>query len=241
MVGDRVLHFELYGINNQNFIMRDVETGTWWQQVSGEAIHGPLKGERLELVPWDEVSFAVWKREHPQSRVLAPDADYEDEYLEPDWDADVHDVPTVVEIDPEAGLRPRDLVIGVSVEGASKAYPLERLLSESPVNDEVGGRPIVVVVAEDGRSVRAFERTVERTVGDTHDEKPLELFRKATLDPRAPLILIDANTGSEWNFAGRAISGKLAGSELQRVQTLKDFWFDWQLYQPETEIYSAGL
>ena len=236
MVAGQVLHFELYGINNQNFIMRDVETGTWWQQVSGEAIQGPLKGHRLELVPYDEVSFAVWRREHPESRVLMPDADYADEYLDADWDADVHDVPTVVEIDAEAGLRPRDLVVGLSVGGASKAYPVARLVAESPINDAVGGRPIVVVVAEDGRSVRAFERTVE-----DHGGPPLEFFRQATLDPEAPLVLIDAQTGSEWNFAGRAISGELAGSELQRLQTLKDFWFDWQLYQPETEVYSAGL
>jgi hypothetical protein len=37
------LNFHLAGINNQNFIMRDEETGTWWQQVSGTAIQGPLK------------------------------------------------------------------------------------------------------------------------------------------------------------------------------------------------------
>lgn len=42
----RVLHFHLAGINNQNFIMRDEETGTWWQQVNGKAIHGPLKGHQ---------------------------------------------------------------------------------------------------------------------------------------------------------------------------------------------------
>jgi hypothetical protein len=46
-VDGKPLHFHLAGINNQNFIMRDEETGSWWQQVSGEAIHGPLKGRRL--------------------------------------------------------------------------------------------------------------------------------------------------------------------------------------------------
>ena len=47
-----MLTFHLVGINNQNFVMQDVETGTWWQQVSGEAILGPLKGRRLQLVPF---------------------------------------------------------------------------------------------------------------------------------------------------------------------------------------------
>ena len=52
--------------------MRDEETGTWWQQVSGKAIHGPLKGHQLKQVFHDEISFAIWKREAPQGRVLKP-------------------------------------------------------------------------------------------------------------------------------------------------------------------------
>ena len=39
----RVLHFYLAGINNQNFLMRDKETGTWWQQITGKALYGPLQ------------------------------------------------------------------------------------------------------------------------------------------------------------------------------------------------------
>jgi hypothetical protein len=42
VVDGRALTFELVGINNQNFVMQDVETGTGWQQVAGEAILGPL-------------------------------------------------------------------------------------------------------------------------------------------------------------------------------------------------------
>ena len=67
-VDGRQLHFHLAGINNQNFIMRDEETGTWWQQVSGEAILGPLKGHKLREVFHDEVTFALWKQEQPHGR-----------------------------------------------------------------------------------------------------------------------------------------------------------------------------
>ena len=49
-IAGRELHFRLAGINNQNFLMRDDETGTWWQQVSGKALSGPLKGQVLEGV-----------------------------------------------------------------------------------------------------------------------------------------------------------------------------------------------
>jgi len=53
------LTFRLAGINNQNFLMRDEETGTYWQQISGAAISGPLKGRQLTLVHSDELTLAT--------------------------------------------------------------------------------------------------------------------------------------------------------------------------------------
>ena len=58
-----MLTFHLVGINNQNFVMQDAETGSWWQQVSGEAIFGPLKGTQLPLIPFDQLTFAAWREE----------------------------------------------------------------------------------------------------------------------------------------------------------------------------------
>ena len=65
-----VLHFYLAGINNQNFLMRDRETGSWWQQITGKAIYGPLKGAALELVPNDELTLGQWKHETSGGQVL---------------------------------------------------------------------------------------------------------------------------------------------------------------------------
>jgi len=55
------LRFHLAGINDQNFLMRDEETGSYWQQITGAAISGPLAGRRLTLVASDELTFATWK------------------------------------------------------------------------------------------------------------------------------------------------------------------------------------
>ena len=41
-------------------------------------------------------------------------------------------------------LRPQDLVLGVSMEGASKAYPIRILNWHELVNDRIGSRPILV-------------------------------------------------------------------------------------------------
>ena len=82
----RALRFRLFGINNQNFIMRDDETGSWWQQVTGEAIHGPLKGRRLRPVFHDEISFGVFRQERPMGRVLKPVPESAKEYADWNWE-----------------------------------------------------------------------------------------------------------------------------------------------------------
>ena len=112
----RVLHFYLAGINNQNFLMRDRETGTWWQQVSGKALLGPLKGATLERVVSDEITFDTWRTEFPAGQVLAPVEKYSSKY-EKDWETSVGKLPVVVSF-PGQGLSDRDVVIGISVGGS---------------------------------------------------------------------------------------------------------------------------
>ncbi len=125
-VDGRRLTFRLAGINNQNFIMRDDQTGTWWQQVSGLAIHGPLKGRRLQLVPHDQVTFAIWKDEQPKGQVLKLDETVakEDEYVSADWEDRMATRPTPGIGTPlTGGLEPRTLMIGITLDGKSKAWP----------------------------------------------------------------------------------------------------------------------
>ena len=224
-IDGRKLGFHLTGINNQNFLMSDDATGSWWQQVTGQALFGPLKGRRLDLVFHDEISFGQWKREHPDGRVLRPDDGAPWREFSKDWEVETAGLPVTVAARPGDLLKPRDLVVGLRAGGAARAYLLETIRNQSPVQDEVGGVPVVLIVGEDGRSVRAFERRL--------DGRELNLFRKPGPDFR----LVNAETGSEWSFAGEAVAGPLAGKKLAKVFVLKDYWFDWRGYNSETSVY----
>ena len=94
-IDNRKLTFHLAGVNNQNFIMRDDETGSWWQQISGEAILGPMKGRRLNQVFHDELSFVTWKSEKPQGRILRPDDKAAARYASKDWEEGIAKLPVV--------------------------------------------------------------------------------------------------------------------------------------------------
>jgi hypothetical protein len=275
-VNGKALHFYLAGINNQNFLMRDKETGTWWQQITGKAIYGPLKGASLELVPYDELTFGEWKSEVSGGQVLSEVPKYAKQY-ESNWEPDVAKLPVVISF-PGTELKSRDVVVGLEFNGTSRAYPWDTLLKQSPVMDHVAGAPLLVAVASDKKSFRIFVSRI--------DGKDTEFFLKAEsedgddagksskkidtpLDPKKsstgvspavagaaspavpqpaqapakpdppakPWLLLDTATASEWNFQGCAVSGPAQGKCLDRVSALKDYWFDWRNYHPETTIY----
>jgi hypothetical protein len=235
-VNGRVLHFYLAGINNQNFLMRDRETGTWWQQITGKAIYGPLQGASLELVLSDELTFGEWKSEVSDGKVLAPVQKYTKEY-DSDWEPKVAKLPVVISF-PGTELRSRDVVVGLEIDGASRAYPWDALVKQSPVVDHLHGVPLLVAVGPDGKSFRAFISRI--------DGKDAEFFLKGenegeakTAAPTTPKTwtLLDTTTASEWNFQGCAISGPSQGKCLDRVPALKDYWFDWRNYHRDTTIY----
>jgi hypothetical protein len=263
-VNGRVLHFYLAGINNQNFLMRDKETGSWWQQITGKAIFGPMQGAALDLVPSDELTFGEWKAEVSDGKVLAPVPKYTKEY-DPKWEPEVAKLPVVISF-PGTELKSRDVVVGVTVDGGSHAYPWDTLVKQSPLVDQIHGTPLLVVVGPDGKSFRVFVRRIDGKEaefflkGEAGGETPavakpdtsaapkpaslaasavLVLAASATTSSTAPKqwSLLDTATVSEWNFQGCAVAGAAQGKCLDRVPALKDYWFDWRNYHPDTSIY----
>ncbi len=204
--------------------MRDEETGSWWQQITGKAVFGPMKGSQLDPVLSDELTYATWKAEQPQGRVLSPVTVDAKEY-ESDWEPHVAKLPSVISF-PGTPLQSRDVVVGMEVAGASRAYPVKTVLSECVVQDRLGGQSIVLVAGPDGKSVRAF-------ISHANNED-IELFRNGDAGQWS---LTDSLTASEWNFEGCAISGPMKGECLQEVSALKDYWFDWRNYHPNTSVY----
>jgi hypothetical protein len=70
----RILHFDstgLEGLIGGNEVFKDRETGSRWQQATGTAISGPLKGSQLKpLILITEFWFA-WSEFHPETRIYS--------------------------------------------------------------------------------------------------------------------------------------------------------------------------
>jgi hypothetical protein len=160
VVRGRRLTFEPVSVRRRNMVMRDRETGTIWQQETGQALLGQLAGETLELLGGEICTWGAWKAEHGGSTVCARPPGYRHP----------HPLGTVLarllEKGPEhlvgPGLHRRDsrldahaFVAGVVVNGVAKAYPLEVLKKLGTVTDRVGGVEIGVRYDPDADCIRA--------------------------------------------------------------------------------------
>lgn len=228
VIDGKTLHFRLAGINNGNALLRDEETSSVWQQSTGEAIFGPLKGQQLKLVPSDELTFALWRREQPQGQVLKPDAQFQVEYDPKDWESYVAKTRTVVDTT-KSGIGPHQLMIGVTVDGRSKAYPIEAILAAKLIQDRIESAPVVIVVGPDGASIRAF----------ANDNVGVDGARLTFAVGAGDAVMTDAQTGSAWNFQGCAVEGKMAGTCLKEIDAHKDYWFDWMNHHPGSGVFKG--
>jgi len=120
-------------------------------------------------------------------------------------------------------------VLGIVHKGTARAYPYAALGKRSVVNDEVNGRPVLVVFDQDSEMALPFDRTVDGEV--------LEFKRSG--GAAFPFQLRDKQTGTLWDLSGLAVSGPLAGARLDPIPTFSAMWFAWASFHRDTEIYQG--
>ena len=220
-LGDETLVFgNTSALYESDMVMYDHQTGSYWFQTFGEAIVGPLTGKRLTLLPSRTTTWADWKAQHPETKVLSRDlgllrggasaygrgsfAGYQERLNQGRFAFPV-DVDRL-----DSRLKPGESVLAVEVSGRHKAYALSADRETRLINDSLGGRDIVVVVRPEGPTGLAFFADVG---GESHAFKLIDG------------AVVDEETGSLWNDAGRALGGSLAGLQLTPVPSRTSFWF----------------
>ena len=122
------------------------------------------------------------------------------------------------------------LVLGVSINGEAKAYPIRFLGYHHHIQDTVGGKPIMVTYCTVCRTGRVFEPIV-------NGKK--EKFRLVGMD-HFNAMLEDATTKSWWRqVTGEAITGKLKGQQLPEVYSIQTSLAAWLQLNPNSLIMQA--
>jgi hypothetical protein len=144
--------------------------------------------------------------------------------------------PEMVSAEDAGYLAPDDLVVGVYLEGESKAYPLRILVWHENANDTVGTTPIAVTYCPLCQSAMVFDR---RVGGETRE------FGISGLLYNSNVLLYDrqkdSNQESLWSQGDmRAVSGPAAkaGLALSLLPSELTTWEDWSTRHPDTLVLS---
>jgi len=226
-VGPDVLSFgNTSALYESDLVMVDRSTGSYWWQVAGTAIVGPLTGARLDPLPSTVATWADWASQYPETLVLTRDTGYTRPY-ERDAFADYGEILDsgrfafpVGEAARDARLPPSALVVGVVLAEGARAYPVDNMTD--PINDSIGGESIVILPTDGGATV--FSAVVN---GETLE------FQSRGAD------LVDAGTGSIWTHSGVAVSGAYEGTALQPIPSRTTFWFAFVGAFPDVQIHTG--
>jgi hypothetical protein len=227
--GQEVVEFGTSGkLYNSNLVMYDRTSKSLWSQAMAEGIVGKYAGSKLERVPFDIVYWKEWKQLYPDSKILSRDTGSSRPYgADPygDYYTNSDVLFPISNRDDRLGLK--EIVVGFENKGQYKAYKLQEIEDNKVINDQVNGKSITLFSLYPFM-IRAYDPVVE----DGAEKIVLQFDYNAENNK-----FIDKQTGSEWNFEGKAISGQMKGKQLTRIAFDEGFWFEWVAFHPKTEIY----
>ncbi|MDP6452116.1 MAG: DUF3179 domain-containing protein [SAR202 cluster bacterium] len=233
-LGNQTLIFgNTSALYESGLVMFDHQTGSYWFQTLGEAIVGPLTGQRLPLLPSVTIPWGQWKQDHPDTQILSKNMGLLNQAFGNPYDRDSfagYEIRVnrdqfafpVSEDKLDRRLKSGDRVIAVQVGETHRAYVLTGSPDEA-INDEIEGQNIAVFIRQDGPAGSAYFSAIDdrlltfTVVGDA---------------------ITDNETSSQWSFSGLAVSGPMQGRKLEAVPSRTSFWFSLVGSLPEVELHS---
>lgn len=123
-----------------------------------------------------------------------------------------------------------EVVVGVTADDASVAYPLRIIARHELVNDIVADDELAIVYCTLCRSALVFERQI--------DDQRLRFLTSGLL-MNSNKIMLDVETNTLWqHLQGRGIGGPLTGAELAQRSVNIMRWSDWVETYPDSEVLS---
>lgn len=149
-------------LHESDMVMVDRQTGSYWWQVRGTAIVGPLTDTELRTLPSEMATWQDWTDRYPDTRVLTRETGFDRNYERDSFatyseflDSGEFAFPVGDEARNDDRLLPSELVVTVQLDGGTVAYPVERL--DGPVEDVIGDIAIRVVPHDGGANVVEVE------------------------------------------------------------------------------------
>ena len=204
--------------------MFDRETDSLWSQFLSQAVDGPLRGTKLGFTSSLLTDWENWLSLYPETLVLDKGGGYRSDPYNSYYSSGATGI--IPEKYKDSRLPTKELVMGLDVNGASKAYPLRELQDMPLVQETLGDTPVVIVFDPLSQAAAAYEANLDgQSITFALQNSPSDRH----------LFLVDEGTGTRWNaFSGKGVDGPLSQKSLRRIPSHYSFWFAWKDYHPGT-------
>ena len=128
-----------------NLLLYDRSTLSLWDQIRGEAVVGPLTGEKFRRVKSDVLRLAAVREAWPQAKVMNTITGFVRDYSSDPYKGYDQMESTYFPVNTaDDRLVSKKPVYGIVVNGVAKAYTIEAVQAEGRVQDTVGGVRILL-------------------------------------------------------------------------------------------------
>ncbi len=148
------------------------------------------------------------------------------------------DNPKVSSAEEATWLRDDEIVFGIGVNGAYRAYPRRIMEVREMVNDTLGGRDLGIPYCTLCGAAQAY--FTDRLPAGV--KRPI--LRTSGLLIRSNKVMYDLTTYSVFDtFLGKAVTGPLAeqGLQLEQVSVITTDWGSWKRAHPQTTVLVEEL
>jgi hypothetical protein len=131
---------------NSDMLLYDRETQSLWSQMKAQAISGPERGAQLSQIVLEHTSWQDWRSRHPDTLVLSIDTGYSRDYTRSPYAGYEKSTETYFPVSTlDRRYHAKEQVIGLQLDGVSKAYPFAELSRTSgELEDDVAGQTVTI-------------------------------------------------------------------------------------------------
>lgn len=144
---------------NSDLLLYDRYSLSLWSQIKREAVSGTYVGTGLKQLPASHTTWRDWRDRHPDTLVLSRETGYNRDYSRVPYRGYEKSGRVYFPVaNRDERYHPKEKVIGLALEGKTKAYPFAELSQlDTPFTDQVAGREITVHFDPGNRTGRILD------------------------------------------------------------------------------------
>ena len=145
---------------NSDVLLYDKETQSLWSQLESRAVTGFYKGQKLESLPLQHTTWADWKNQFPQSKVLSFNTGFSRNYTRDPYAGYAETDQLFFPVKFRAhGIHPKQKVIGLVVDNKARAWPFNELQrNKGNLVDKLANKMITIEYNAESNTARINDK-----------------------------------------------------------------------------------